>query len=1267
LYNVKWERNFKINKLLSNEDKVRFVKRPKVVIDELSRPLFNTTPQLIQQSGIVSGLPLVPTEGTPLSGFSLPTTYLLTISDDTNWSGSVVGTPIQFPTLGVELESSDILTNKQLIVSTPYTLNGIVQPFTNQPYTASFNYLESTDITETTLSGSFARITITDLTTFVGDVARVKVFRKSQSEVSGYQFTQEIPLESNEILIDLESSQRTQEVYGLFTPSVISEYWVTSSNDLVANFNQDVLYNSVKLDSVGVTQFSSLKEIPINVGIEYTLDFNIRKGGIVQSDDILNVYIEGIRNGNIVRQTFTSIPSSNQLLQKSNIKANIIADEIQNVKLVFSVKGTEWYISDVSLRASQETAFSPDEITFIQPVPRNLQTETFDFKFEFYDINNNYIPVLVQTTKTFSAGNLNRIIPRLDLRASSLYFQFETNDGIVTPIPPTSIILNVNSTSTSSLNFTSQSYDVDNNLLSASQYIGGQYPGLLIDNGGNQYELTVGNFTGSQSDITVQYIQYTVEVDGLTDSIIISKVNNGSEGISGPSLSFRGIWTGSLDYFYDLDKNIRDVVIHPGNIDETYYFAALQNSLNQSPFTGSGEPPIGTKNDYWEYLGKEDYFVAAKIAIFEQSFIKNTLSVGSNSDGSSANIVIAGGRTDPYITVGQVGYVGASTDQTTVGVLGYDKPGIFMGMYDSSSIQTPRFSLKNNLTGSDERYFRWDGSNLEIEAGNIKLDNSGNVTISGSINAFDGTIGRWVIDPVGIGGNLRNEESTIILDPGNPTPQFQFLSGSGEDRVLKLLIKPDDVFTDVSAGDLTISSSVTDVEVLKLTIPTLMDSGSFLPNPNMAVSQSIAVGVVIPSDGSYEFSNFTYPSSSLPLMGNIFTFNEENPTDYSITGSVPNELIYPNYIQNRISNSLSFVAKNVTTGYTATKLMTAVSNFGGCTLNGWQWIVEDLDGLWSPVSQTISDSRSTNSYTDNQSFNLTLTSGLYDFYYVVGLTVQAGKGTSTINPAITTDYPQTADGSIITYLNNSGVANTYLSDNISIPIPNNIIELTSAGLQVTSTSNTFVRIKRFPQIVGVPTLIETGGGIVKIGESPTSWNGIRSPQNISFDNLGKTQTKYLSVVGPGGPTTDITLSVIGTTTVQHLRPTGVYDLGTPSNRWQTIYSVNTLNVSDKNLKNNITESDLGLDFINKLNPVKYHMISEPDESPYHYGLIAQDVNGVVSNTDVYFVRKHIDDGVEGWSIAYSELISPMIKAIQQLSEKVEQLQLKLNECSGSNF
>jgi hypothetical protein len=126
------------------------------------------------------------------------------------------------------------------------------------------------------------------------------------------------------------------------------------------------------------------------------------------------------------------------------------------------------------------------------------------------------------------------------------------------------------------------------------------------------------------------------------------------------------------------------------------------------------------------------------------------------------------------------------------------------------------------------------------------------------------------------------------------------------------------------------------------------------------------------------------------------------------------------------------------------------------------------------------------------------------------------------------------------------------------------------------------------------------------------------------------------------------------------RSSNAYDLGSTTRRWRTVYSINALNTSDRNEKKNISSSDLGLNFINSLNPVKYNWVWDNDDSPIHYGLIAQEVNEIASNENVAIVHKENDN----WSMAYNELISPMIKAIQELSDEVNQLKLQLSQSQG---
>ena len=150
-----------------------------------------------------------------------------------------------------------------------------------------------------------------------------------------------------------------------------------------------------------------------------------------------------------------------------------------------------------------------------------------------------------------------------------------------------------------------------------------------------------------------------------------------------------------------------------------------------------------------------------------------------------------------------------------------------------------------------------------------------------------------------------------------------------------------------------------------------------------------------------------------------------------------------------------------------------------------------------------------------------------------------------------------------------------------------------------------------------------------------------------------------------------------------------YDLGASSFRWDDVYATNgTINTSDRNLKTQISGSDLGLDFINDLNPVKYQWISG---SRPHYGLIAQEVSSSLAKSSVstdnfagyvenrMFIsgsvsgsEKDIRDA-EDWemknftsipnpklSLRYNEFISPMIKAIQELSSQVESLKTQIS-------
>jgi len=99
--------------------------------------------------------------------------------------------------------------------------------------------------------------------------------------------------------------------------------------------------------------------------------------------------------------------------------------------------------------------------------------------------------------------------------------------------------------------------------------------------------------------------------------------------------------------------------------------------------------------------------------------------------------------------------------------------------------------------------------------------------------------------------------------------------------------------------------------------------------------------------------------------------------------------------------------------------------------------------------------------------------------------------------------------------------------------------------------------------------------------------------------------------------------------------------------------------SDKRWKLDINNSNLGLDFINKLRPVSYYRNND-ESKKLEYGFIAQEIEEVLNNAGASnngIISKD-DKGMYG--VRYNDLMSPMVKAIQELNSNNEKQQ-QVNE------
>ena len=111
-------------------------------------------------------------------------------------------------------------------------------------------------------------------------------------------------------------------------------------------------------------------------------------------------------------------------------------------------------------------------------------------------------------------------------------------------------------------------------------------------------------------------------------------------------------------------------------------------------------------------------------------------------------------------------------------------------------------------------------------------------------------------------------------------------------------------------------------------------------------------------------------------------------------------------------------------------------------------------------------------------------------------------------------------------------------------------------------------------------------------------------------------------------------------------------LGYSDYRFKGIYTVEAPNsLSDRKYKTSIENETLGLDFLKHLNPVTYQFKNDSENKKRH-GLIAQELEEVFDKLDIKspgIIEKNNDE----YGLRYEELISILIKSVQELNDKIK--------------
>jgi len=353
----------------------------------------------------------------------------------------------------------------------------IVDDFTDVPLTMSFEDVDRAIISSSIHLDSFLNLTIKNLRTFSGDVYRVKVHGKMQSQNSGFSTLADTVIESPELLRDDTSISGFLRTGYFLDQNHINSYWTASSFDgnvkaanVAMTHTGSQYIDSLHLSgsTAGVNQSIVAETHPdypfiLEKDIVYTLSAKIKgtnttkvnQDGIDESGGKLYFHLSGSNlngskklntntflgaelsdneSGNVVSLDLNSqtkgIQDFNRVEHSFQPLFNL--DVLRNIDTTLQIRATsgEWHISDLSLRPAQDTGFSPDEYNIIVPLPRTQRPDKLDLFIEYFDINSNTVETLTTAENVDISGSAFVIDGLDNLLTGSLFMGNVAGEGI---------------------------------------------------------------------------------------------------------------------------------------------------------------------------------------------------------------------------------------------------------------------------------------------------------------------------------------------------------------------------------------------------------------------------------------------------------------------------------------------------------------------------------------------------------------------------------------------------------------------------------------------------------------------------------------------------------------------------------------------------------------------------------------------------------------------------------------------------------------------
>ena len=759
--NIRWTQSFKINPKLPNKTPVRFFKRPTFSVNEIEKPLIIKDDMTLNKSGSIVGIPEVPDSGSDFSNWTSPSQYRIKLQEGNKFTQSMdENTTLVVPSLGYSSSVLEVLNEDEMLVRKPYLVDDIVQSFSPVSYSMDFESIEDASIdTTSNITASYAEIRLENLATFTGDVARIKIFRKSRNDLGDFQVVQENKLDATELLRDFTVPNRTVINYGkLRKENIVAEdgsvYYTTSSGVFIHNqhlINALEIKGNQTIESNGI-----IGEFQIVSGSEYSFSYTSRYSGSGETSDtdslrfLLVTSSNNQTNALVTTQSIDILSGSEELnpLGISNHKKvvkNFFAETSGKCQIRVEANTTidtgSFFFSKLSLKNAEESSYSPDEYTAIVDIPRKNPTEQFDFRVEFYDINNNFIPIKVEQSVPFTKGNTSRILSTaVNVSASGV-----SDAGDLLNVREGKV--NIGSSDIEGLGnpqeFVSASSATDSELLtSASEnrvvepstgeiirtssiptsgsglFINNEKLGFVSENNPTALISSSGEFILSgSSDNSLRWTGNELQIQG---DLTASTGNIGGFKIADNQLI--GYINAGATRAVQLDSGQSSKWQFDGD-DVGGFLLTTSGSGDVSQVVNNAWVSEPNQNKFFFRVGGNNQFIK-----FQQSGSDETAFLTISSSNFSIN------------QSGSVQISSSLLEQVTITQI-------------SGSDITPVFSVS--------------------PAGRMIAKNA---DIEGAINASGGTIGGFTIQ----GDQLLSSGSTLIIDGGTTSPKIQFLTGSDQ-------------------------------------------------------------------------------------------------------------------------------------------------------------------------------------------------------------------------------------------------------------------------------------------------------------------------------------------------------------------------------------------------------------------------------------------------------------------------------------------------------